>query len=92
MQFTRENIQWCCSDESQSTFEGFAFFLAKGLSKRLLPQVGQAVSNGLKISICLSKNIKVPKVCGQEICRRNIVMGDVEYYRKMMTGTSKTWL
>jgi len=92
MQFTRENIQWCCGDESQSTFEGFAFFPAKGLSKRLLPQVGEAVSNGLKICVCLSKNIKVPKVCGREIRRRNIVMGDVEYYRKMMSGTRKTWL
>ena len=92
MQFTRENIQWCCGDKSQSTFDGFAFFPAKGLPKRLLPQVGHAVTNGLKISICLSKNIKVPNVCGQEILRRNIVMGDVEYYRKMMSGTSKTWL
>ncbi len=72
--------------------KGLHFFPAKGLSKKLLPQVSEAVSNGLKICVCLSKNIKVPKVCGGEIRRRNIVMGDVECYRKMMSGTRKTWL
>jgi hypothetical protein len=88
MQFTRDNIRWCCGDDTQSTFEGFAFFPGKRLSKRLLRQVGQGVRNGSKISVCLGKNVTVPKHY-KEICWQNIVMGGVEYYWKMMSGTNR---
>ena len=91
MQFTRDNIRWCCGDDTQSTFEGFAFFPGKRLSKRLLRQVGQGVRNGSKISVCLGKNVTVPKHY-EEICWQNIVMGGIEYYRKMMSGTNRNAL
>ena len=48
--------------------------------------VGQGVNNGLKIVVCLGKNVNVSKHY-QELCRQNIVMGNVEYYRKMITPT-----
>ena len=84
IQFTKENIEWCCGDESQTKFGGFAFFPGKGLSKRLLHSVCQGLKYGLKIVVCLGKNVNGSKHY-QELRRQNIVMGDVEYYRKMIT-------
>ena len=86
IEFTKENIWWCCGDESQTKFGGFAFFPGKALSKRFLHNVGQRVNNGLKIVVCLGKNVNGSKHY-QELRRQNIVMGDVEYYRKMITPT-----
>ena len=86
IEFTKENIRWCCGDESQTKFGGFAFFPGKALSKRFLHNVGQRVNNGLKIVVCLGKNVNGSKHY-QELRRQNIVMGDVEYYRKMITPT-----
>ena len=86
IEFTKENIRWCCGDESQTKFGGFAFFPGKALSKRFLHNVGQRVNNGLKIVVCLAKNVNGSKHY-QELRRQNIVMGDVEYYRKMITPT-----
>jgi hypothetical protein len=93
IQFTKENIQWCCGDESQTKFGGFAFFPGKALSKRFLPSVGQGVNNGLMIVVCLGKNVNVSKHYHYpELCCQNIVMGDVEYYRKMITQTCNSGL
>jgi hypothetical protein len=86
IEFPKENIRWCCGDESQTKFGGFAFFPGKALSKRFLHSVGQRVNNGLKIVVCLGKNVNVSKHY-QELRRQKIVMGDVEYYRKMITPT-----
>jgi len=84
IEFTKENIRWCCGDESQTKFGGFAFFPGKALSKRFLRNVDQRVNNGLKIVVCLGENVNGSKHY-QELRRQNIVMGDVEYYRKMIT-------
>ena len=62
------------------------FFPGSALSKRFLHSVGQEVNNGLKIVVCLGKNVNASKHY-QELCCQNIVTGDVEYYRKMMTPT-----
>jgi hypothetical protein len=91
IQFTKENIEWCCGDESQTKFGGFAFFPGKGLSKRLLHSVCQGLKYGLKIVVCLGKNVNI---CNHypELCQQNIVMGDVEYYRKMISLTGNSGL
>ena len=34
MQFTKDNIRWCCGDETQTKFDGFAFVPRKALSKK----------------------------------------------------------
>ena len=61
---------------------GICIFSGKALSKRFLHSVGQGVNNGLKIVVCLGKNVNVSKHYHYpELCGRNIVMGDVEYYR-----------
>jgi len=88
IEFTKENIWWCCGDESQTKFGGFAFFPGKALSKRFLHSVGHVVNNGLKIVVYLGKNINVSKHYHYpELCSQNIVMGDVEYFPKMITPT-----
>jgi hypothetical protein len=49
------------------------------------------VRNGSKISVCLGNNVTVPKHY-EEICWQNIVMGGIEYYQKMMSGTNRNAL
>ena len=69
MQFTRDNIRWCCGDDTQSTFEGFAFFPGKRLSKRLLHQVGQGLRNGSRISVCWGKMSQFQSIMKKFACR-----------------------
>jgi len=93
IQVTKENIRWWCGDESQTKFGEFAFFPGKALSKRFLHSVGQGVNNGLKVVVCLGKNVNIPKHYHYpELCGLNIVMGDVEYYWKMITLAGNSWL
>ena len=33
MQFTNENIKWCCGDETPTKFEGFALFLESAIKE-----------------------------------------------------------
>ena len=33
LQFTKDDIRWCCGDETHTKFEGFAFSPGKTLSK-----------------------------------------------------------
>ena len=40
MKFTKDNVRWCCGDEIQTKFGGFAFFSGRTLSKGLLHKIG----------------------------------------------------
>ena len=45
IQFTEENIWWCCGDESQKNLKDLHFFPGKALSKTFLHSVRQGVNN-----------------------------------------------
>ena len=91
MKFTKENIRWCCGNETQTKFYGFAFFPGKHLSKVLLHKIGQDVQSGLKISVCLARNLNIPYEY-KELMLQNVVMGDAEYYQKLLSGIRKNGL
>ena len=86
MQFTKNNIRWCCGDETQTTFEGFAFFPGKELSKILHKNIGLGLCNGSKIAVYLTKNFNVLNRY-TELCWQKIVMGDVRYYKQLISQT-----
>ena len=88
LQFTKDNIRWCCGDETQTKIEGFAFFPGKSLSKKLLHKIGLGLHHGLKITVCLAKSCNV-SIQYKEVCWQNIVMRDVQYYWKLISGTCK---
>jgi hypothetical protein len=52
MQFTRDNIMWCCGDDAQSTFEGFAFFSWQKTFKKITPPSWPGSEKWIK-NICL---------------------------------------
>jgi hypothetical protein len=80
---------WCCRDDKQSRFEGFAFF--QKTFKKITPPSWPRCEKWIK-NICLSgENVTVPKHY-EEICWQNIVMGGIDYYRKMMSGTNRNAL
>ncbi len=56
MQFTKENIWWCCGYEKQTKFDGFAFS-GNELSKKLLKNIGLGLSHGSKMAVCLGKTL-----------------------------------
>jgi hypothetical protein len=91
MKLTKDNIRWCCGDETQTKFYGFAFFPGKHLSKMLLHKIGQGVLSGLKISVCLARNLNIPNEY-KELMWQNVVMGDAEYYQKLLSGSRKNGL
>ena len=91
IQFTKENIRWCCGNETQTKFYGFAFFPGKHLSKVLLHKIGQDVQSGLKISVCLARNLNIPNEY-KELMLQNVVMGDAEYYQKLLSGIRENGL
>ena len=51
----------------------------------LLHKIGQGVLSGLKISVCLARNLNIPNEY-KELMWQNVVMGDAEYYQKLLSG------
>lgn len=83
MQFTKDNMTWCCGEESQTKFNAFAFFPGKKLTKGFIRRHFQDLNNGLKLAVCLGRNVNVPKQY-PELCSQNMVMGDNEHYQKLL--------
>ena len=72
MQFTKEILTWCCCDETQTKFEGFAFFPGKSIFTEIIKN-GLGLCRRSKIPVCLAKK----SMFYTELCWKNIAMGNV---------------
>lgn len=79
MQFTKDSIRWCGGDETLTKLKD-VHLSWKLLPKVLLYKVHQGVQNRLNIAVCFASYEHVPSQYG-------IVMGDVHYYQKLLSGT-----
>ena len=83
MQFTKDNMTWCCGEDSQTKFNAFAFFPEKKTDKGIYSQTCPGSEQWIEICSMLGENVNVPKQY-PELSLQNMVMGDIVHYQKLL--------